>query len=137
MPSGKLKTKAVELLQDIINSGDENLLKQVTIKSNEEEFNLPTKNRVGRPRVSWILETAKLAWERWSKEENPNPSQVVEGGRREFDADDKEMMKELINMGKARGTCRKDKRRREDAGQEEGANLSREEANRAARGRKE
>ena len=102
MPSGKLKAKAVKLLGHIINSDERDLLKQVTIKDNEEEFNLPTKNRVGRPRVCWILETAKLAWERWSKEEinNAHPNAITTA--REFDPNDKQMVKELISLGKTR-----------------------------------
>ena len=137
LPSGKLKTKAVDLLQEIMNSGEEHLLKQVTLKSNEEEFNLPAKNRVGRPRVSWILETAKLAWERWSKEGDENPNQAVEGRVREFEADSKDMIKELINMGKSRSTCKKDKRRRENNSPGEDANGARDDASRAARVRTE
>ena len=87
---------------NIINSDERDLLKQVTIKDNEEEFNLPTKNRVGRPRVCWILETAKLAWERWSKEENNNAHPNAITTAREFDPNDKQMVKELISLGKRR-----------------------------------
>ena len=103
LPSGKLKTKAVQLLQQIINGDEDNLMKKVTLKINEEEFNLPAKNRVGRPRICWILETAKLAWEKWNEEENQNSHPAGDASTREFDPDDRLMVKELIELGKRRG----------------------------------
>ena len=90
-------------MQSIINSDADNLLKKVTLKDNEEELNLPSKNRVGRPRVCWILETAKLAWKKWSEEENNNSHATAATAVREFDPDNKLIVKELISLGKKRG----------------------------------
>ena len=109
MPSERIKTKSIELLHSIINSEEGNLLKQVAVKKGEEDFNLPGKKRVGRPRINWILETAKLAWARWKKEAG---EELV---AREFDLSDKNMMKDLINLAKSSDIRQNKKRKREAA----------------------
>ena len=93
------------MLQKIINSEKDDLLRQITLRENEEEFNLPEKNRVGRPRICWILETAKLAWEKWSFEKDRGDRGTDQGDIdivEEFDPSNKEMVRTLIEMVKRR-----------------------------------
>ena len=102
LPSGRIQGKAVRLFENITSSSDRNLLRKVTLEEGEEDFALPKKLRVGRPRVNWIIETAKLAWKEW-KGHSEAEGQERGGAVEEFDYENKEMVKHLLNLAKARG----------------------------------
>ena len=98
LPSLKIKAKAIQVLSHILAAEDDNLLKQVTVNKAEDALVLPPKMRVGRPRVSWLLETAKLAWREWGETDGT-------GGRvgeNEFERESQEKVKTLVRIAKNR-----------------------------------
>ena len=95
LPSSKVRNKAVRLLHEILTADSENLLKQVTLNSEGDAFNLPQKLRVGRPRVNWVIQTAKMAWRRWGGQSSE--------AEREFDHEKTEMVKRLVQLAVERG----------------------------------
>ena len=99
LPSGRVSGKAVALLQKILKADGEDMLRKVTIKQREDEFVLPAKMRVGRPRTSWIIETAKAAWKEW-KAHRDSTSNEGQQDDTEFKHDDRAMVKELVRLAK-------------------------------------
>ena len=78
MPSEKIKNKAVKILEEVICMNAADIRKRVTMDTAGLNFNLPDKMRVGRPRTSWILETARAAWEQWGLKGKEWPLEEVD-----------------------------------------------------------
>ena len=87
LPSGRVSGKAVALLRNILKADGEDLLRKLTIQEGEDKFVLPAKMRVGRPRTSWIIETARAAWKEW-KVRKDNTSDEGQQDETEFQHND-------------------------------------------------
>ena len=90
IPSEKIKKRAAQLLKQIMRDNPESLLHRVTIQRDNQELNLPSKLRVGRPRACWLLMTAEEVWKALGKTQGSETQGTA------FNHKDKEIMKKLI-----------------------------------------
>ena len=109
MPSQKIRAKAIRLLEDIICKDHRDTMGRITMMCQKDEFKLPAKLRVGRPRTNWIIETAGAAWEEWKLGAKEDRTAVESTEQKKFTIRSSESVKTLIDAARARGEERKRK----------------------------